>query len=63
MDHAKIASPVFSYKSKQLDGLTKLPISVVGMIAHGHSNVHYAHYDLDIFLHNSNYMMGSLAKF
>ena len=62
MDHAKTASPVFSYKSKQLDGLTKLPVSVTGMIAHGHGDVRYAHYGLDIFLHDSNYIVGSIAR-
>ena len=62
MDHAKTASPVFSHKSKQLDGLTKLPISVTGMIAHGHGDVCYAHYGLDIFFHDSNYTMGSIAR-
>ena len=62
MDHAKTASPVFSHKSKQLDGLTKLLVTVTGMIAHGHGDVRYAHYGLDIFLHDSNYTVGSLAK-
>jgi len=62
MNHAKTPSPVFSHKSKQLDGLTKLPISVTRMIAHGHGDVRYAYYGLDIFLHDSNYTMGSLAK-
>ena len=62
MDHTKTASPVFSHKSKQLDGLTKLPVLVTGMIAHGHGDVRYAHYGLDIFLHDSNYTVGSIAR-
>jgi len=62
MDHAKTASLVFSHKSKQLDGLMKLQVSVTGMIAHGHGDVRYAHYGLDIFLHDSNYTVGSFAK-
>jgi hypothetical protein len=62
MDHAKTASPVFSHKSKLLDGLFKLPVSVTGMIAHGHGDVRYAHYGLDIFPHDSNYTVGSFAK-
>jgi hypothetical protein len=36
MDHAKTTSPVFSYKTKQLNGLMKLHVSVTGMLAHGH---------------------------
>lgn len=39
MDHAKIASRVFSHKSKELDGVIKLPVSVTSMIAHGHEDV------------------------
>ena len=62
MDHAKIASPVFSHKSKELDSLVKLPVSVTDMIAHGHGDVRYAHYGLDIFPHDSNYTIGSMAK-
>jgi hypothetical protein len=62
MDHAKIVSPVFSHKTKQLDGLMKLPVSITGMLAHGHGDVHYAHYGLDIFARDSNYTVGSFAK-
>ena len=62
MDHAKTASPVFSHKNKELDGLTKLPMSVTGMIAHGHDDVRYAHYGLDVFPHDSNYTVRSMAK-
>ena len=40
----------------------KLPISVTGMIAHGHGDIHYAHYGLDIFPTDSNHTVGSIAK-
>ena len=40
----------------------KLPISVTGMIAHGHGDIRYAHYGLDIFLSDSNHTVGSIAK-
>ena len=62
MDHSKTACPAFSHKSKELDGLMKLPISVTGMLAHGHADVQYAHYGLDVFSHDSNYTIGSMAK-
>ena len=62
MDHAKTASPIFLYKSKDLDGLVKLPSSVTSMIAHGHGDVRYAHYGLDLFPHDFNYTIGSMAK-
>jgi hypothetical protein len=62
MDHAKTALPVFSHKTKQLDRLMKLPVAVTGMLAHGHGDVRYAHYGLDIFAHDANYTVGSFAK-
>lgn len=62
MDHSKTASPVLSHKTKHLDGLTKLPISVTGILAHGHGDVRYAHYGLDIYPHDINYTVGSFAR-
>jgi hypothetical protein len=61
-DHAKTASPMFSHKTKQLDGMMKLPVFVTGMLVHGHGDVCYAHYNLDIFAHDSNYTIGSFAR-
>ena len=62
MDHSKTSSPHFSHKSKHMDSFMKLPISVTGMIAHGHGDIRYAHYGLDIFPSDSNHTMGSIAK-
>ena len=62
MDHSKTDSPVFSHKSKELDGLVKLPVFVTSMIAHGHGDVRYAHYGLGMFAHDSNYTISSMAK-
>ena len=62
MDHAKTASPVFLHKTKQLDGLMKLLVSITSMLAHGHGDVCYAYYSLNIFVHDSNYIVGSFAK-
>ena len=62
MDDVKIASPIFSHKSKELDGLVKLLVLVTGMIAHGHADVCYPHYGLDVFAHDFNYTIGSMAK-
>ena len=62
MNHSKTDSPVFSHKSKDLDGLVKLSMSIIGMIAHGHGDVRYAHYGLDMFAHDSNYTISSMAK-
>jgi hypothetical protein len=62
MDHAKTVSPVFLHKTKQLDGLMKLLVSVTDMLAHGHRDVYYTHYGLDFFAHDSNYTVGSFAR-
>ena len=62
MDHSKTSSPYFSHKSKHMDSFMKLPVSVIGMIAHGHGDVCYAHYGLDIFPNDSNHTVGSIAK-
>ena len=62
MDHLKTSSLHFSHKSKHMDSFMKLPISVTGMIAHGHGDVRYVHYGLDIFPTDSNHTMGSIAK-
>jgi hypothetical protein len=61
MDHSKIASP-HSHKNKATDSFMKLPITVTRMIAHGHGNVRYAHYGLDIYPSDSNHTVGSIAK-
>ncbi len=62
MDHSKTASPHFSHKNKAVDSFMKLPIAVTGMIAHGHGDIKYAHYGLDIFPGDSNHTVGSIAK-
>jgi hypothetical protein len=62
MDHSKTASLLFSYENKATDPLMKLPVAVTGMIAHGHGNVQYAHYGLDIYPSDSNHTVGSIAK-
>jgi hypothetical protein len=39
MDHSKTASPCIARKSKDTDGLMKLPVSVTRMLAHGHGDL------------------------
>ena len=51
MDHTKTASLVFFHKTKHLDGLTKLLLSVTGMLAHSNDDVRYVHYGLDLYPH------------
>ena len=62
IDHTKTASSMFSYKTKHLDGFTELPVFMIGMLAHGHGNVRYAHYSLDLYSNDADYTVGSIAK-
>ena len=62
MDQSKIASPHFSHKSKATEAFMKLPVAITGMIAHGHGDVRYSHYGLDIYPMNPNHTIGSIAK-
>jgi hypothetical protein len=62
MDHSKIASPHFSHKNKSTEAFMKLPVSVTGMIAHGHGDIQYAHYGLDLYPADSNHIVVSVAK-
>jgi hypothetical protein len=62
MDHSKTTSPCFSLKTKSVDAYLKLPVSVTGMIAHGHGDKKYAHYALDLYPANSNCTIGSIAR-
>jgi hypothetical protein len=50
------------HKNKTLDSFMKLPVAVTRMIAHGHDDVRYAHYGLDIYPSDSNHTIGSIAK-
>jgi hypothetical protein len=40
----------------------RLPVFVIDMIAHGHGDIWYAHYGVDLYPSNSNYTIGSKAK-
>jgi hypothetical protein len=62
MDHSKTTSPHFPQKNKSTEAFMKLPVSMTGMIAHGHGDIQYAHYALDLYPANSNHIVGSIAK-
>jgi hypothetical protein len=49
MAHSKTACLHLSHKNKAVDSFMKLPVAVTGMIAHGHGDVRYVHYGLDIY--------------
>jgi hypothetical protein len=44
MDQSKTMSLHFFYKNKNIDSLMRLPISVIGMIAHGYGDIESSHY-------------------
>jgi hypothetical protein len=62
MDHAKTALPCFASKTKSTDSFMRLPIVVTGMIAHGHGDIKFAHFSLDLYPGDSNHTIGSVAK-
>jgi hypothetical protein len=62
MDHLKTMSPHFFHKNKSTESFMRLPISVIGMIAHGHGDIQYAQCGLDLYSSNLNCTVGSLAK-
>jgi hypothetical protein len=62
MDHSKTMSPHFSHKNKSTEAFMKLPVSVTNMIVHGHGDIRYAHYGLDLYPIDSNHTVGSVAK-
>ena len=53
---------MFFHKTKHLDGFIKLLVSMTRMLAHGHGDVRYAHYGLDLYPYDANYIVGSIAK-
>ena len=53
---------MYSHKNKQIDSYMRLPIAVIGMIVHGHGDYRYAHFGINIYLHDSNHTVGSIAK-
>jgi hypothetical protein len=62
MDHSKTACPYFFHKKKAIDSFMKSLVAVTGMIAHGHGDVRYAYYGLDIYPSDLNHTVGSIAK-
>ena len=53
---------MFFHKTKHFDKLIKLPLFLIDMLTHGHDDVRYVYYELDLYLHDANYTIGSVAK-
>ncbi len=46
--------------NKMICGLGQLPVTLIGMIAHGHCYEGYAQYSNELWLNDPNFTIGSL---
>jgi hypothetical protein len=60
MDHVKTALPRLQVCNKMIYGLGQLPITLIGMITHGHEDEKYAQYSNELKPNNPNFTIGSL---
>ncbi len=60
MDHVKTALPRLQVYNKMISGLGPLPITLIGMITHGHETKKYAQYSNELWPNNPNFTIGSL---
>jgi hypothetical protein len=63
MDHAKTALSRLQVVNKMICGLGQLPITLMGMIAHGHCDERYAQYSNELWPNDPNFTIGSLLPF
>jgi hypothetical protein len=62
MGHAKMVSPWFASKTKNTNVFMRFSVAITGMVAHGHGDVKFAHFSLDLYPGDSNCTNGSIAK-
>jgi hypothetical protein len=62
MDHTKTAIPRMQRHTKATAGLGQIPISLTGMLTHGHSDEAYAHYATTFWLGDSNFTISSICR-
>ena len=62
MDHTKSAIPRMQRSTKATSGLGQIPISVTGMLTHGHGDGAYAHYSKAFWLRDSNFTISSICR-
>jgi hypothetical protein len=55
MDHAKTTFPRLQVCNKMIFGLEQLPITMIGMIAHGHRYERCALYSNELWLNDPNF--------
>ncbi len=62
MDHAKTAFPRLQVCNKMIFGLGQLPITLMGMITHGHEDERCAQYSNKLWPNNPNFAIGFLLQ-
>jgi hypothetical protein len=60
MDHAKTTFPRLQVCNKMIFGIRQLPITLMGMITHGHGDERYTQYFNKLWPNNLNFTIGSL---
>jgi hypothetical protein len=60
MDHAKITLPRLQVCNKMISSLGQLPITLMGMIVHGHGDEKYAQYSNELWPNDPNFTIGFL---
>ncbi len=62
MDCAKTTLQRLVMANKMICRLGQLPITLMGMIAHGHGDERYAQYSIESWLNDPNFMIESLLQ-
>ena len=62
IDHTKSAIPQMQQSTKAICGLRQIPISVIGMLMHGHGDGAYAHYSTAFWPGDSNFTISSICR-
>lgn len=62
MDQSKTAIPQIRPIPKSLNGVERLPISLTGMLTHGHGETSYGHFALGLWPSDPNFTISSLSK-
>ncbi len=60
MDHAKTTFARLQVVNKMICGLGQLPVTLIGMIVHGHCDERYAQYSNELWLNEPNFTIGFL---
>jgi len=63
MDHTKTPLLRLQVYNKMISSFGKLPITLMGMIMHGHENERYAQYSNELWPNDPNFTIGSLLRF